>query len=183
MTYYKWSEIKRKTLKDRRIFRYIKERNWRLVRRELRIMWFYYLRNYFNPIVHLKKIFFWFRARLFVRGHVIRLRGLKPGYYDPDHRMLVGIFTVLCEYVEKELGGLEELDRKIIFWDSFPTNGREANSVKKIYLNHFREVKALYIWWTKEREEIDHGINRIDLYEKETQMALRAVKIRDRMWT
>lgn len=53
----------------------------------------------------LNRIRAWFRYRFSIRHHVVNT-GLKPGYYDPDIRMMHSVFQILVDFVEIELSSM-----------------------------------------------------------------------------
>jgi len=52
----------------------------------------------------ISDIKWWVLHRTVDRYNVIKIRSLKPGYYDTDDRLLHGMFQLLVDYVEEELG-------------------------------------------------------------------------------
>ena len=122
----------------------------------------------------------WIRYRTTDKYHIVNT-GLKPNYYDPDHRMLHVNFQILKDFVEIELASMmsssedDEGEDAGKFLKKFGKRLRRAR--RKNYrrpdlgLKHLdweisetqghqqeaaKEKKALYLWWTEYRE------NRID---------------------
>jgi hypothetical protein len=71
-----------------------------------------------------------FLHRTFYRYNIIRIKTLKPGYYDVDHRMLHANFQLLVDYVERE----KPFDH--IDWDTDEESRHVAS-----------EIRELYDWW------------------------------------
>jgi hypothetical protein len=95
--------------------------------------WFWRYRI-LKPHLIIRGMYWWVQHRTFKRFHVIKIRTLKPGYYDVDDRMLHGCFQLLVDYVEKEKP-FENTDWK---WS------QEVVDVAK-------EIRALYQWWKEVR--------------------------------
>jgi hypothetical protein len=72
----------------------------------------------------------WIKYRTINRFNVVKIKSLKPGYYDIDLRMLHAMFDLLVEFIEKE----EPFER--IDWDATPEVSNAA-----------KEIKELYEWW------------------------------------
>lgn len=94
----------------------------------------------------------WLRYRLNRRHryHLIDTH-LKPGYYDIDHIMLHGMFSLLRRYVEEEHEGVESLEkwgRELIEMaekDEFLRGAHDRQGQKEL------EAVALYRWWMESR--------------------------------
>lgn len=92
----------------------------------------------------------WLRYRL-DRRHRYHLidTNLKPGYYDIDHLMLHGMFSLLRRYVEEEHEGVEDVERwgreKIEMKDEETGWSNEESGRKEL------EAAALYRWWMEKR--------------------------------
>jgi len=65
---------------------------------------------------------------------VLRIQTLEKGWCDKDHVMLHAAFQLLVDFVEKERPG-ETVD-----WNSCPE-----------HKHAWKEIRALYRWWTKTR--------------------------------
>ena len=102
-----------------------------------------------NPLGALKDIFWWIAHRTWRRFDRVKLRFLKPAYWDPDTRMIHSMFTILCDFVEKEA------DR--VNWDATPEHKHARD-----------EMVDLYLWWKnsylKRREPI-HDVPDADMPE------------------
>lgn len=118
----------------------------------------------------------WIRYRTTDKYHVLKM-DLKPGYYDPDTRMLQAVFQILQDYVEIELASmhdvvsdgdasestgnfLKRLGRKIASRrkrnDRNPESGLayldwEINETGGNQASDAAEKKELYLWWTQYR--------------------------------
>lgn len=92
-----------------------------------------------NPLGALKDIYWWIAHRTWRRFDRVKLRFLKPAYYDPDTRMIHAMFTILSDFIEREA--------ERVNWDAT----EEHRHVKK-------EMEELYLWWKnsylKRREPI-----------------------------
>lgn len=93
--------------------------------------------------------------------HIIRT-GLSPDYYEIDQRMLYGMFNLLVNYVEVELAWLYHLshpdvdesgDETGLLALDWQIENNEADSQHNSYAENFKEMKALYLWWTVDRPE------------------------------
>jgi len=141
----------------------------------------YFLRKRVPTMVRVKRRQFndaiwWVRYRTINRNHVMRIRGLKPGYYEPDTKILYTSFTLLREYVERGLAcrNFRWYEERIPKWvpkwlkNHWP---RKINPQAGIdYLRWEIEdedmqaqapeqsanaavIMRLYLWWTQERGE------------------------------
>lgn len=122
----------------------------------------------------------WIRYRTTDKYHIVQT-GLKPNYYDPDHRMLHVNFQILKDFVEIELASMNSAmnghDDDDVgtglrrFGKMLRRRRRKDFRDPKSGLDHLDweisdtsghqqasaiEKKALYLWWTEYRE------NRID---------------------
>lgn len=95
----------------------------------------------------------WVRYRTTRRFHIINT-GLKPGYYDKDHIMLHGNFSILKNYVEVECAAMHNWDKPVkeandgvkhLEWEISlgEESPRQSESAK--------EILTLYKWWTEIR--------------------------------
>jgi hypothetical protein len=91
----------------------------------------------------IKDIYWWIKHRIDPRHryHVIKT-GLKPGYYDIDHLLLHGCFSLLVRFVE------EEKCFEHINWDSDPVHQCVAS-----------EIEDLYHWWKFEFPKRETTLN------------------------
>lgn len=89
----------------------------------------------------------WLRYRLDRRHkyHLIDTR-LEPSYYDIDHLMLHGMFSLLRRYVEEEHDGVEALEN---FGRELLAGGPQdfMHEAEACQGNKEMEATALYRWW------------------------------------
>jgi hypothetical protein len=133
------------------------------------------------PRRRLRAAIRWVRYRTTRRYHVIKIRGLSPGYCDADTRMLYGCFSLLMDFVEKEIGGLAKLRE----WTSELLADEGYNHAAQIAFQE--ECEVLYLWWAVERPR---RIDPIDLWnederqhQEDEDMLIRLIRIRRGMWT
>lgn len=106
----------------------------------------------------------WVKYRTVQRNHILKIKGLEPGYCDIDRKMLYANFSLLVEYVEVGLSS------RNFEWHSkrrWKKNCAEAGldyidwiindeDIKSNSPNQIEEaiiVRRLYIWWTVERQK------------------------------
>jgi len=76
--------------------------------------------------------------------------GLTPAYYDVDTLMLNACFTLLCRYVEREMGGAEEIEK----FNRELTQSPDPNAPdgwENGQVDRQAESVKLYRWWKTER--------------------------------
>lgn len=96
-------------------------------------------------LAKLRDIWWWMLHRTTHRFNRVKIKSLKPGYYDIDYRMLHACFQLLVDYVENER------PFEIIDWD----HDDESRQIAQ-------EIKELYYWWKNEypmRREPIHDID------------------------
>ena len=160
------------------------DRHERLMKAWFPIRWFFFdsipnvwRRRISGPWSRFKD---WFRYRIFDRYHVVVI-DTKPGYMDPDERMLRANFQILTDFVEIELASFhrvsQEADSNVAWWKRarklFRRNRRQRHRDPESGIAYLdweiadtgghqahaaAEKKDLYLWWTVERP------NRFDLY-------------------
>lgn len=96
---------------------------------------------------------------------------LKPGYYDADHRMLHGLFSLLVDFVECEKGWMQRImgenEKKVGFIERWRFRDRDAGIRYLTWeatldnpalppldqvpsqAEAAREILELYKWWTE----------------------------------
>jgi hypothetical protein len=138
------------------------------------------------PITYeLKNIIYWFKYRFhpkYWQYWLIKPKTLGIGYYDPDTLMLHSCMHLLVEFFEYQL------DRSHVEW--FHDDD---------HAHAFKEMKAIYEWWTIERVELErkidndysdeskysydetHYFSNI-LHHREQEMLHRLINIRRFMW-
>lgn len=111
----------------------------------------------------------WFRYRLFERLHMINTK-LEPGYYDTDRRILYGMFSLLVDFVEIEKAWMQYISNKKYKKPWYHMKRFRDKEMGLTYLEweithpevpdhqskEAKEIRELYLWWTKDRP------NRID---------------------
>lgn len=80
-------------------------------------------------------LFHWIGYRTWKKFHVLKLRYLKPGYYDADTRLIHAMFEILCQFMENEK------PEEIVNWDSDPE-----------HKHAWKEMNELYKWWKKRQD-------------------------------
>jgi hypothetical protein len=121
-----------------------------------------------NIFQRLTNIVYWFKYR-FVKEHKYHLidTKLKPNYYEIDNRMLYGMFSMLVDYVEIELGHQDKWhnENKNLTYREYGLNHLawakdlvyDEESTKEHYPELYmtptpqaetaKEVEHLYLWW------------------------------------
>jgi hypothetical protein len=91
----------------------------------------------------------WIAYRTYEKYHIVKT-DLKPDYYDKDIIMLHCCFSLLKDYVEKELHSISgnlTLDKMI---ELCKDNYQFENDGSGVF---WETVKELYIWWTVKRPQ------------------------------
>lgn len=144
--------------------------------------WFWCLRFRW-PMKKLYRLWYWMRARFIYRYHLVDMRNPPNdyhwGYIDPCAALFYASFAILKGYVEKE----------------DPFNHLDWNWDKK-HAAAGKEIKALYVWWTKGRKKAVDALDKLSeknypkyvkqvdrLEEKDDEMLLRLMKVRKFLWT
>lgn len=139
---------------------------WKYVENNIRHWRWFWCRN---PMRVLKDLWWWVKHRTIKRFHVLKLRGLTPGWWDTDTRLLFASFTLLEDYVEREK------PFKIVEWNDDDTSRDYAN-----------EIHSLYLWWKRRKACHNDSISIEEedkRYTEETENLLRLMKIRGVLWT
>lgn len=76
----------------------------------------------------------WIRLRTWDKQHVIKIKTLKPAWWDKDEVLLHAMFQILSNFIE-----LERPD-KTVDWTS-----SEQDAIA------WKEIQFLYNWWNKDR--------------------------------
>lgn len=110
------------------------------------------------------------------RYHVVKLN-LEPGYYDPDARILYAVMSIVSDFV-KDHGGIEKLEE---FTKELE---QEEEFIPINQISSQKEVAIIYRWWTEEwKEHWDAEFEDEEaLLEKEKEMLIRVMSIRDNLW-
>lgn len=113
---------------------------------------------------YIRKITDFIAFRTTKRYNVIKIRSLKPSYYDKDTILLHAVMQLVVDYVEIELAS--EADSKFNKVMSMlpyiirpEYRSRKAGTARLNYLIHlkdndedwktfYKEIEKVYIWWT-----------------------------------
>jgi hypothetical protein len=102
----------------------------------------------------------WVYYRTTRRYNVIKIKTLKPGYYDKDTQMLHACFQLLTDFVEKELAGMHlHTSRYKVRSEQGPAAGLayldwEINAPETQGTGQeivAKEKRELYLWWVVSR--------------------------------
>jgi hypothetical protein len=103
-------------------------------------------------------------------GNVLRIKSLDEEWCDKDRVMLHACFQLLIDCIEEE---------KLYDFTDFDNNV-ESKKVKK-------EIDELYHWWktrvSAEKDKQNYENDTEEQYEKDTEMLIRLVKVREYLWT
>lgn len=158
----------------------------------------------------IHEFFYWIRSHLWNKYHIIDISGeadYSYGWIDADHALLLANFKILRDFVEKEdpKVGLRTLKSygKADYDSSW-------NKTVKAQLEKEKEIRALYVWWTKTRPKEHKDLGKmLDSYDdsllifnkstknnsmkwfnknkeldaKDEEMLIRLIKVRGKMWT
>ena len=144
----------------------------------------------------LSHIWYWIRTHTYRRYHIIDMRkaepenkdGYKWGWIDRSEALTLVMFTVLREFVEKEL-------RKFKYADLEQDYNKEILALYKwwtvdrlVELEHWEsESTKYYERWKKDQTDEEAKIKWREFdakpYEKEEEMLLRLLKVKNHMWT
>lgn len=153
----------------------------------------------------IKKITDFIAFRTTKRYNVIKIRSLKPNYYDKDTILLHAVMQLVVDYVEIELASEEEnLINKIIHampylirlnYRNKKLGTKRLNTLIELedtdtqWKTFYTQIKKVYTWWTEEyinREDIDdiEPLEREKMYYNEDEEMLKTViEYRQYMWT
>lgn len=154
-------------------------------------------------------LYHWVRCHVWNRYHVVNISGMDEydwGWIDSDLKILYANFRILCDFVEKEDPGAG----KRTFADYKVDEEWEREIVTR-QLEQSAEIRSLYDWWTetrpKKHREHDEMLSRLtfsygkrfrcndpdlakeysriedELYTEDTEMLVRLMRIRHRLWT
>jgi hypothetical protein len=131
-----------------------------------------------------KKAYSWVKQRFFLlrywtmshttnRRHVINIsktsKEYKWGWIDADFRLELACMEILCDFIENEDPEVGKYD-----WS-------EEDPTLKNQIAAEQEIRLIYEWWQKEKNNISFGSD--DEYKKMNEMLIRLIKVRSRMWT
>ena len=157
---------------------------------------------------NVREALYWLKTHLIPkhRYHFLDLRQPKGGgfnyrwgYINPDDKMMLAVFNILCEFIEKE-GPTNPLDNS--------TLAELSAQGQMTYYNGYLEMMELYNWWrtgrrqehdkveeffSTYREEKNHVIYNQksnqwiqmnqELDKKDDEMLERLMKIRRQLWS
>ena len=106
----------------------------------------------------LKNIRYWFKYRLTDRYNVIYIKSLEPNYYDTDTRLLHGMFQLLTDFVEEELGSREFCSS--VF--NKQSNGEISWFIYKLYLACPGFILEFFIFNVLKLSKRDLGLKHLD---------------------
>jgi len=101
---------------------------------------------------------------------ILKIKTLSGDWFDKDIVMLHACFQLLTDCVENE---------KLFTGDIDWTDNKEQINAKK-------EIEELYNWWNeRKKQEENEKFNDLDKmqYEKDNEMLIRLIKIRQYLWT
>ena len=113
--------------------------------------------------------------------HLLKLSqpfGYQRGWIDSNTQMVFANFNILVNFVEKECGGIENVEKELQYYtDNFSHYRRNYE--------FFRELTELYNYWKWEGIRYYQYCRPYEPYDedKETEMLIRLIKIREGMWT
>ena len=141
---------------------------------------------------------YWFKCAFIYKFNIIDT-GLSTGYHDPDKIMLHGMMAILCDFIERENGGEEDIKNQIDSLEDliaedekfFESGSKQADTLIEIY--------AIYHWWKYERPKVEKEIDEIctdymknaknirkleeELFKKDQEMLHRLIEVRPSLWT
>ena len=128
--------------------------------------------SFFNRLVFcIRNVYWWIRHSITNNYRVIKIRSLKPGYYDVDTRLFHGAFDLLVEFCEVELAHMEMFKVKVPWWKSrrayqkahaeelvmkyfdWAENYKDENDPTQGHpkAQYHKELRELYVWWKHTR--------------------------------
>lgn len=145
--------------------------SWKYVERNIKHARWFWCRS---PLRVFHDLLWWVRHRTTHRFHVLKLRSLKPGWWDIDYRLLHASFTLLEDYVEREK------PFKRVKWNEDDDSREYSN-----------EIHSLYLWWKKHQVDANNrlytGFDSVNAederYKEETANLIRLMNIRRVLWT
>jgi len=96
------------------------------------------IRKVLNRIsrVNLINLFHRYKFWIFTPSNKLHLRNIPRSWIDRSERAFHAPFSILCDYVEKDLGGVEKAKKRLGKID--PADAREAAE---------HEIVDLYVWY------------------------------------
>ena len=93
-------------------------------------------------VLNPSRIFRVLRHRIFTPSNKLHIRNLTRDWHDRDVRILHANFSILCDFVEKEYGGLDKLEEDIKYFEDRPAEDNWG-----AHLPEKKEMVALYKWY------------------------------------
>lgn len=128
------------------------------------------------------------------RYHVLSLKSrecdYKYGWRDRDQLLPIAMFNLFLLYVEKELGGIDGLNR--IIEEHRQQLGKEDHiddhKPTDSWLSHYIHVRELYLWWTQVYPQLLRSVGSRWEETKNLEEALNEkmklmIDLREGMWT
>jgi len=110
------------------------------------------------------------RPEIMKNPDILKISTLTGDWCDNDIVLLHACFQLLADCIEKEHLFMGHVD-----W----TLTEESKATK-------REIEELYEWWKKRRNlQVTDGWSELEKtqYDKDTEMLIRLIKIRQHLWT
>ena len=167
----------------------------------------YTLRDWFAstpPFSWIHKANWWIRFRTWDKYHIVKT-GLRPGYYEKDTILLYSSFNLLVDFVERECAWMSWCCSPIYKAEKpwyYPAGMWVNKNGKRLGLAHLnweaslindegcqrqakfaKEMKKLYLWWKDYLTNDSAYWNNQATFDKETEMLIRLVKVRSKLWT
>lgn len=134
-----------------------------------------------------------FIYRYIRKYNVIKIKSLKPGYYDTDVRLVHGMFDLLIEHVENEksilyeLSGSEDNDKlkkmsklekgiKYLEWETTLTDA-SSNNYSLEQAKTAQEVLILIDYWLKAKNDYGNIMNHIDTIEGQNFSTFSSIRL------
>lgn len=97
------------------------------------------------------KIAAWYRRttyKWFTPSNRLVLRNVEAGWVDRDDRLFHAMFTILCDFVEKEMDGPQKF-RKILKKTQKDAKNDPKDVHLQVYYERMRILYSLYNWYTR----------------------------------
>lgn len=147
-----------------------------------------------KTILYIPNIYWWVSNYIengFIEKFHILDTGFKRGsFYDLDRRILYAVFNGLKSFVEDELtDGVAHLQWEISLPENMIENGYQECERESLtrQSESAKEVLFLYEWWINHKDLNDLPYTTYEeemrLYDEETEMLIRLMKIRGSLWS
>jgi hypothetical protein len=145
------------------------------------------LHSKYRFFARLRDAYWWIAHRTWARYDLVRIPTLDFGYHDKDSLLLHSCFSLLVDFVEKELHGCERLNKSIqaIEQDMFTPGRVDEEPWLVTELSGKEVIRDLYLYWTIERPKLlkDNDGDELDIYYKDNEQLTRLITVREQMWT